>query len=388
VLKTAAKRYFMAIPLLAVLLMPAIAAAGQNGPATASPIIKKAAGKWIPYDLRIKGSPAALEITAKGVVKMFVLNNVPPFNEKPYSEWLLKKTGADTAAVKSPGGDTMKLSLEKAAGEIFLHAAFKDSSFFMYRPRGDMKKTGFTGRWNMPSFPIFELKEDGTAFFPVLPLPKYADRGRLKEISGGRIAVIVPDKSGVDTVLMVFKPSADFNMMKFVLDKSAYKEAGPAADIPTKKDIDLDIFVVVRGPSGDFFYAQPLVVQQAANLRNAAAQADYMNCRAYLENLRIAEEQYMIDKNEYAYDPELLDTYVGGCLDDDDSCKGKTVQQADASCAPGTLSISKTVLNGFDSYRITGKSKGDPGCNICLTSEATYPPRLDGCPNDEMKCRE
>jgi len=387
-MKKCSMKYFNVMTLLVSgMILMCAAAGGAVSEGVGSPgssLIDKVAGKWLIYDLNLKGAPAALEITADGFVKVHLLNIVPPFSDKAYGEWLFKKSNDEEATAKSPGGDIMKLSLEKAGSEIFLQATLKDTTVFLYRPRGGQSSAGFEGTWNMPGMPILVLKEDGTATFPAVPLPKYGNTGKFKEISGGRIAVIMPDKNGVETVILVLEPSDDFNVLKFSLDEKAYKEAGNNIDVQ-KDELKPDTLRLIKGPSGNFFYDQPMITEQIKGIETSRVQADYFNCRTYIDNLKTAEETYMMDNAKYAFSPELLDKYIGGCTDDA-SCAGKTIEQADASCAPGTLSITQETDGDTKSYKITAKSKGDNACNICVTTDSSYPQNYDGCPNTEMNC--
>ncbi len=386
-MKISVKNYITASLLIAAIAIAACVATAQQSDPSAT-VNKNIAGKWLACDLSLKGSPAALEITSDGFVNTFLINNVPPFSDKVYTQWLFKKINDEQATAKSPAGDIMNLFLEKAGSEYYLQATMKEKSIFMYRPRGEESKTGFEGRWNMPSVPLIELKEDGTASFPVIPFPKYGDKGKYKIISGGRIALIIPNKeTGVDTVIMVMKPTEDFNTLKFVLDENAYKEAGPVVNVPPKNELDPEIFSLIKGPSSDFFYSQPLIADNIKDIQDSALKADYYNCRLFLEDLQTIEESYRLETNDYAFTPEQLDKYVGGCVEESE-CKGKTKELADQSCVPGTLEITQTTTDGGDSYRIMARSKGDNPCNICVTSGGVFPQDFSACPNDELNCGE
>lgn len=388
-MKISVKNYISSSLLIAAIAITAcVATAQQADPITNISINKKIAGKWLACDQTLKGSPAALEITPDGFVNTFLINNVPPFSDKVYTQWLFKKVNDEQATAKNPAGDIMNLFLEKAGSEYYLQATMKEKSIFMFRPRGEENSAGFEGRWNMPGVPLIELKEDGTVIFPVIPFPKYGDTGKYKIISGGRIAIIVPYKeTGVDTVIMVMKPTEDFNTLTFVLDEKAYKEAGPVVNVPPKNELDPDLFSLIKGPSSDFFYSQPLIADNIKDIQDSGLKADYYNCRLFLEDLQTIEESYKLETNNYAFTPEQLDKYVGGCVEESE-CKGKTIERADLSCVPGTLEITQITNENGDSYKIIARSKGDNPCNICVTSGGVFPQDFSGCPNDELNCGE
>ncbi|MFA6448468.1 MAG: hypothetical protein WCX65_03280 [bacterium] len=363
-------------------------AADQDGSGdSATAVMKKMAGKWLPYGMSMPGSPVALEITDDGFVKMRLLRAFPPFNEKAYEEWLFKKNSDTDATAKSPGGDVLKLALEKAGPEYFLQVTMNETMLFLYRPRGSENRTGFEGTWNMPAVQFMDFKEDGKVLFPSLRLPNYGGEGKFKVISGNRIAVQLPNKNGVETVVMILKPSDDFNTLKFDLSESAYKEAGPVYDIPPKDEFDADLLFLARGPSIDFFYRQPLIETQMKDILEAGPRAEYMNCMLFLDNLKSAEETYMADNGAYALTPALLDKYIGPCAEQE-GCKGKTLEQANSSCAPGTLAIGAGNSGDSQTYKITVKATGDPGCNMCMTELTLFPNDFTGCPNEEINCGE
>lgn len=343
------------------------------------------AGKWMAYDKNASGLPVALKIPGDGFVHMYAIRTIPPFNGQNYDQWIFKPESEYRATAKSPGGEEMSLTIEKAGSEHFLELKMgEDAYLLLYRPWSEKDKTGFTGNWNMPALPVLDFAGDGLLSFPAGNSNGKGKTGTYAFLSGNRIAIRSLDKNSVDTVIAVLKQTDDPGAMAISVDENDYREAGANYDKPGG-GMEQETIILVKGPTGDFYYQQPFIAAQIRESLESIEQAEYLNCYYGMSNLRDAMESYYRNHEKYTKDIMQLDQHTYECMDYGE-CAGSASKVVEEYCLPGAFTLELGGAGDDFLYRMIVKTKDEISCNICFTDSSVYPESYDGCPNEDVFC--